>query len=622
MPKRKTLLRLTISFVILVLAIVSLTVFLLYTSSIDQISIQLLRRVRDAAVISARLAESSEVRWEWRKYSKSKSYNKLLSQYDHIVEAMGLDDVYIIDKQMKCYLDIKMAKPQTAEDYVHILSGEFERAFNGEVILSSYYPKKTKTFISAYAPIFDNKGKVAFLAGVDLDVSSSLGLITHVQYNVLIILGVTVLASLLMSAILSYTIVTPIKNMVVAAEQIGLGNFEIEVPVSGRDELGFLGQTMNDMVEDIQQRDMEIKRLSKIVIDDLSVYNNLIMEGMLNGVLTFDLEGKVQSINPAACRILNENEELISAILSKEEAVNLRDLRALKGVLLSTVEKAVEDEKLFQNLEVKIRRVGKKDVLVSSDISPLIDSIGNNIGYMLFLTDVTKIRKLESKIKLKEKLAAIGELSAGIAHEIRNPLNSIELFLGLLQRKLKGQEDRINLVSKVRDEITKLNKILSDFLKFARPMPLSLSLIDLKSVIDDSIFFAKAELDRRQVDIRLKMPDDPVEVRVDSAQVQQVFTNIILNAAQAIGNGGLIEITLFGRAGDYRTVSFEDNGPGIPPEDIARIFNPFFTTKDEGTGLGLAMAHKIVETHGGGIEVESDSGGTRFTVTLPSGIGF
>ena len=608
MPKRKTLLRLTVSFVILVLSIVSLTIFLLYSSTSDQISKQLLRRVRDASMIAARLAERSEVPWENVGLEKSRRFKTLFSQLYDLSEAMGLENIYIIDRQMNCYLIVKGPPIKTAEEYVRIVKDPFDRAFRGELILSGIYPKKSNQYVSAYAPIFNPKGKVAFLVGADLDVSG-LKILAQVRDNALIVLGVTVLASLLMSMILSYTIVTPIKNMVVAAEQIGLGNFEIEVPVSGRDELGFLGQTMNDMVRDIRRRDHTISELTKGIIDDLRIYNELILEGMINGVMTFNLEGRIESINPAAKHILaSSSRELVGR--------DFRSLPVLAGPLLDKVLEAIKLDRPFNNFEARLPREGA-DVLVRCDFAPLNDRDSNTIGHMLFLGDVTEIRKLESQVKLKEKMAAIGELSAGIAHEIRNPLNSIELFLGLLQRKPKGQEEQINLVHKVRQEIQKLNVILSDFLKFARPMRLDLTETDLRRVITDSIFFTQAEIDARQITLILDVEDDPMVGTVDSQQVQQAFSNLILNAAQAMKKRGRLIIHATNGQPGYWSISFTDNGPGIPSENLSLVFNPFFTTKDEGTGLGLAMVHKIIETHGGSIDLVSSKKGTTFTINLP-----
>jgi two-component system sensor histidine kinase HydH len=293
-----------------------------------------------------------------------------------------------------------------------------------------------------------------------------------------------------------------------------------------------------------------------------------------------------------------------------------RNVASLQGPLIEKAEQSIRKGEFFQNLEVKLKRSGK-DVLTSCDLAPLIDRDGDTIGYMLFLADVTELRKLEAQIKLKEKLAAIGELSAGIAHEIRNPLNSIELFLGLLQRKLKGEEDQIQLVGKVRTEIQKLNDILSNFLKFARPLPLNLTNADLRKVIQDSLFFAQAEIDERKIDVTWKIPEEPMDSRIDPQQIQQAFTNIILNAAQAMEEDGRLSIVGGEGLNGFWTVGFSDTGPGIPPENLARIFNPFFTTKDQGTGLGLAMVHKIVETHGGDIEVISNRSGTTFTIHLP-----
>jgi PAS domain S-box-containing protein len=609
MPKRKTLLRLTFSFVALVLAIVSLTVFMLYSSSKDEISSQIVRRARDAAMISSKLAEKSSVRWNRKNVDRSRQYKSLFSDLYNVYESMGLENIYLIDREMTCLLKVKGPPVETAEEYLRLVGSQFDRAFEGEV-LDAIYPDDGRWFVSAYAPVFDEKGKVQFLLGVDLDVSGGLSILQRTKNNALIIFGITVFASLLMSAILSYTIVNPIKNMVLAAEQIGLGNFDATVPVRARDELGFLGQTMNDMVQDIRQRDEKISELTSAIIDDLRVYNELILEGMADGVITLNRIGKIESVNPAACRVLDREAD---ALVGKW----FEELQELPEDLRNRVASAISRQSTFSNYETRLPDL-ENEALISCYFAPLIDRDKKRIGHMLFIADVTEVRRLATQVKVKEKLAAIGELSAGIAHEIRNPLNSIELFLGLLHRKLSEHPESINLLGKVREEIRKLNDIVTDFLKFARPMSLELSPGELINVLEDSLFFARAEIEEQHVDVDFNPSSNEMACRIDRQQIQQAFTNIIRNAAQAADStGGKIKITARPAGDDFWEVSFRDNGEGIPPEHLPRIFDPFFTTKDEGTGLGLAIVHKIIESHGGTIDVSSVPGRTVFTINLP-----
>ena len=615
MPKRQTVLRITIAVVLLILAMYGLTVYLVFTATKNEIRNQLIRRVRDAAVIAAMQVENSKVAWDYSKYRKTQRYRTLYRNLYDLSESMGLENLYMMDKDMKAMLTVRGPQVETAEDLVRLLDEDFQRVFDGEILVSDFYPDKKRFFVTAYAPVLNKKtGKSEYIIGADLDVSSlqTLQVQNLVKNNIPVILGATIVASLIVAVIISLKIVSPVKKMVNAAEEIGLGRFDVKVPIRSRDELGFLGQTINDMAEDIRKRDQKISELTRGIIEDLQLYNQLILEGMFHGVVTFDLEGRIETINPAAEKILGvQTEEYLGE--------HFTAIMTIKGPLQKKVLVALRQDDKFNDFEAKLN-IDEEEKLVTCDFAPLIDHYGEKIGHTLFLEDVTEIRRLERKVKLKEKMAAIGELSAGIAHEIRNPLNSIELFLGLLQRKLGGAEDSTNLVDKVRLEISKLNSILSDFLKFARPVPLDLAKEDLRDVIHESLFFAQGELEKQEVRYELTFPDYVVNVDIDRQQIKQSFINIILNAAQAMGeagSGGMLKISAApGENGFYQAI-FEDNGPGIPADIINRIYDPFFTTKDAGTGLGLAMVHKIVETHGGAIDVKSSRAGTTFTISLP-----
>jgi PAS domain S-box-containing protein len=243
-------------------------------------------------------------------------------------------------------------------------------------------------------------------------------------------------------------------------------------------------------------------------------------------------------------------------------------------------------------------------------------------GAVLILRDVTRDRETESRTIESERLQAITLLAAGVAHEIGNPLNSLTIHLQLLERELANltEADRAplaELVAVSRREVERLDRIITQFLRALRPSRPSFERASLKEILDETLQFLQHEIADRDVIVEVEAASDIPNALVDRGQIKQVFFNIIRNALQAMSRGGVLRIML---SSDDRfvAVSFKDTGPGIPADEIGSIFEPYFTTKHEGTGLGLMIVQRIVRDHGGEIEVHSEpNAGTTFTVFLP-----
>lgn len=237
--------------------------------------------------------------------------------------------------------------------------------------------------------------------------------------------------------------------------------------------------------------------------------------------------------------------------------------------------------------------------------------------------DVTELRDLERRTRLAEKLAAVGTIAAGLAHEIRNPLNAASLQLQLLERRLAKFTDDPKLhdpVRTVQQEITRLSHLVSDFLAFARPQALNVSSLDLGQVIRHVGTLMTPLAEERAIRLDVRGPLHPLVIDADGERLKQVLLNLVRNAMDAVSSSapapqGRVDVRVEPDGAGARLV-VADNGPGIPPEIEARIFEPFFTTKEEGTGLGMAIAHKIIDMHGGQIRITRDVGAV-FTITLP-----
>ncbi|HRT26748.1 MAG TPA: ATP-binding protein, partial [Syntrophales bacterium] len=243
--------------------------------------------------------------------------------------------------------------------------------------------------------------------------------------------------------------------------------------------------------------------------------------------------------------------------------------------------------------------------------------------YLFVQRDITEFKDLEKKFYDSQKLAAVGQLSAGIAHEVRNPLSSIKMSLQILQKRLRPEGNDLKRFKIAEKEVEHLEKIVSDILLFAKPMEPDMRPGDVNSFIDSSLLMAEKEILEKKIEVRADYDSDIPQANYDPGMLRQALLNLYLNAIDAMDEGGVLTIsTRFVRKGDgeWVLIEIEDNGSGIDEEDIPHLFNPFFTRKKYGTGLGLAQVKKIIDLHRGTIEIVSVKGrGTKVSVALPAG---
>ncbi len=243
------------------------------------------------------------------------------------------------------------------------------------------------------------------------------------------------------------------------------------------------------------------------------------------------------------------------------------------------------------------------------------DAKGKDTGFIGAFQDLTELKRMAEEIKQKEKWAAIGELSANIAHEIRNPLASLKSSVEMLREDATPFEKKDTLMSIAISEMDRLNRIISGFLTYSRPSSLDVQDCDLRSILDRTLDL----LGNRQsqgVTI-LKNYSGPLEIKADPLKLEQVFLNLGLNALESMPQGGSLEVSASGQD-DNVEITFTDTGVGIPVDEHEKVFYPFFTTKAEGTGLGLSIAHRIIEDHNGRITLNSNPrGGATFSILIP-----
>jgi two-component system sensor histidine kinase PilS (NtrC family) len=336
-------------------------------------------------------------------------------------------------------------------------------------------------------------------------------------------------------------------------------------------------------------------------IGALRALNQNILRSLTSGILTTDTSGKLVYFNPAARRILG---------------LKRTDLgRTVADVLPGLDETTASSSDPASRIELEVDDSAGNRIHLEASSSPVTEADGERLGDVISFQDVTTLHALAKKVRRNERLAAIGGLAASVAHEVRNPLAAISGSAELLSHSELEEEDG-RLLSVIMRESTRLGTLVSDLLAFTRPtVPQRVRLDLVQATAEASEAF---RTDPASADIEVHFTaEGGVEADVDPPLLTQVLWNLMTNARDAMNEHGVLKISVT-RTPDFALISVGDTGPGIPEENLDRIFDPFFTTKEQGTGFGLALAHRIIEEHGGSIRVASAPGeGAVFTVSLP-----
>jgi signal transduction histidine kinase len=357
------------------------------------------------------------------------------------------------------------------------------------------------------------------------------------------------------------------------------------------------------------------------MVADENFYHDLVWN-LRNGVLAVTCDGRIAVMNEVAYHILG--------LRPRTTDIGLPYLEALKDRpdVARIVAGAFELSHLPNRAELRIKSTGK---VIGYTLSQVRDAQGRVTGATLFFKDLTRVEQLEERERLRDRLAALGEMAAAIAHEVKNPLAGIEVMAGLLKRQLAESEDAQSILQDIIKEAKMANAIVLEVLDFVRPIRLQVERIALADVFRDALTMAESHVPRGMVQVAVQLPEELPPIQGDPHQLRQLFTNLLTNAFEALGGRGSVALvaTLQPAEEEHITggelhsvpmiqVEISDDGPGMPSDVMERAFSPFFTTKAKGSGLGLAIVRKIVDAHDGRIDVSAHpTGGTRFRVTLP-----
>jgi PAS domain S-box-containing protein len=421
-----------------------------------------------------------------------------------------------------------------------------------------------------------------------------------------IIVLVALVISALLAAVVSGATLAPLRDISAQLDRISAGQFDAPSPeaktlAGSGDELGLVSRK-------ISQVGQQLRGVHEI-FSSMRENMNSVMAGLEDGLLLFTRDARAVMISPAAEKFLGAPAgQLLGRRVTEifPPGHPLREALHIESDELSEV--AAEAD-----LETS---EGSRRVNVSVQA---IQEDGERIGAMVTLRDLDSLESIDTQLQVSERLAALGRITAGVAHEVKNPLNSMRLWLENLKESLPADGDGASqqAVQVLDKEIDRLDQVVKRFLDFTRPMDVRLEATQLADLLKEVLEIAKPQLQKSNIQLAQLLPIDVPEVYVDRALLKQAVLNLVLNAAEAMPGGGQLRLVL-SRRGEMAEITVGDTGKGIPPENRQKIFQLFFTTRPGGSGIGLASTFRIVQLHNGSIDFTSEVGrGTTFRIELP-----
>ena len=399
-----------------------------------------------------------------------------------------------------------------------------------------------------------------------------------------------------------------------------------------------LNQQFSNLLEDIsgsnstalapqKQQDGESSQIQ--LLDKVYNFYKSIIQNISSGLLTLDLDGEITFANRMAADMLGyEVKDLLGRYVTDLFPEDEETRKFLKSMFIPG--KKVDEK------EIVFRKKDGSNIIVGVSASPIHDENNKFDGVILLFRDLTEIRHLKLQVERMERLALLGELSAGIAHEIRNPLAGIKAAAQVLEESFGADDFRNQIIARIVREVDKANRLLQEFFKFARPTKPKLNFHDIEMIIDGVYLLLAPKMQKRNIQFQADFGSNVPRVFVDETQIEQVILNIFLNAIDAMPKGGILRVATYRKKLklldeekdrfqinkseiEYVLVEISDTGIGIPEEDLDKIFNPFYTTKTEGVGLGLSICSRLITENGGKIDVTSKvNEGTTFVLALPA----
>ena len=437
----------------------------------------------------------------------------------------------------------------------------------------------------------------------DIRIGLSSALIRNEITSLLVSAGWYALGSVLLSTMLAFVVsrvsLAPIDRISAQLDRISAGEFDLE-PVERGDELG----AVSTKIVGIGKQLRDVREIFSTLRENL----DQVMSGLEDGLLLFNASGRAVLVSPSVENFLSRRPEDLRGCCVSEIFPPGHPIRQALGVEGDEIT-PVESAEVMMEGAHGAQRVGLN--------AQMIREHGVRMGTLVTLRDVESIERIGNQLHVSERLAALGRVTAGVAHEVKNPLNSMRLWLEVLKGNMPVEPEAQQAVKMLDSEIDRLDRAVKTFLNFTKPLEFKLEETDLRLLLDEVLDAARPAIAQAGVELRVDLPSEFPPTLVDSQLMHQAVLNLLLNACEFTGPGGRITLSLR-RSGDSAIIAVADSGKGIPAEDQKKIFQLFFTTRPGGTGIGLANTFRFVQLHNGRIEFDSEVGrGTTFRVELP-----
>ena len=432
---------------------------------------------------------------------------------------------------------------------------------------------------------------------------------------VIFLLGLAgALAGWLLAALFTRRITVPLKDLVSAAVRVSEGDYDVDLSVKTGDEVQHLAENFQQMASSIKEGREALEANLK-EIRDLKHFSDLIILSITNGLMTLDEKGRIVTFNRKA-------EEILSIPADEVLGKSPDDVWGEISEISKLVTQGMMHGQTVTGKELNLA-ADAADLILELSTSPIVEADGKSMGLLVLIDDLTEKKILEERVRRADRLAAMGTLAAGLAHEIKNPLTAVRAFVQMFPDKFEKEEFRTKFNRIVPKELDRVNILLENLLDLVRKPKLTMGEQNVYGAIDHVLESLEPEIEKRSVKVSCTGREDDHEVLADESYLVRAVHNIVLNAIQAMPAGGQLTIetgsSVHPGGREMVEISITDTGPGIPVDQIDDIFNPFFTSKEKGTGLGLAVTNKIIEDQGGSVRVQSERAqGTTFTISLPS----
>jgi len=543
------------------------------TSGVHDIKLSVLSPVKRDDIIIGVLNLSRSLNQDFVQKLEASTHTKIILLYKNQTIAAGDLNTQTIGKIIETATDIISSEDMTRID---------------EFVVSSV----------SMGSFQEPEGKIFCL----LDTTEYRRLIT--RYNSISLISTFLILSLaLLIGIIFYRVTfnRPFQQLLKGVYKISEGDLHHHFQAQAADEFGDLAKAFNKMRINLINRERELLQLS--------LYNTLILENVRTGIITIDLENKVTTFNPAAAIILEADPENLKGTKITSEV--------LPQPLFKLIGKSLNNNTHDAGREITIGSNGL-DKILSLSTSPLLSKDGEKIGMIAIFEDITRVKQLEEKLSISTRLAALGEMAAGVAHQIRNPLGVMKVSAEMLRDDFNVVNNDTNynrITHMMINEIDTLNLVIRNLLDFARPREIQKTQCSIQEVIRRSLESLPLDM-YPDLEINTQCGDDIPDYMMDKSLIEQVISNLVLNAIQACRSDGKIRIGVSMKEGQLQ-IDIQDRGCGFDEGTRKQIFNPFFTTKSTGTGLGLSIGHRIIEQHHGTIDVFSEPGkGSLFRIKL------